>query len=183
MARVELLDAASAPISVQQHFSRGDPGPIIAALALVPELVTPTLGFVSAALGPGAASTRHKEFAILRTSALQGCRYCVETHSAVSLDVGLTTDEIRALREELPLTEVFSDPGELALLRWVDAVAGSTGPIDSRLYDEVRRWWSQSLLIELTVTIGATIFLNRFATGFELPTSPGNLVRLTEAGL
>ena len=76
MSRPQLLDADQAPITSQQYFAGGDPGPIVAALATVPELLGPTLNFVGAALGPGSVSVRAKELAILRTSVLQGCRSC-----------------------------------------------------------------------------------------------------------
>lgn len=183
MARIELLDATTAPISAAGFFESGDPGPIVAALANVPELLAPTLGFVSAALGDGAAGKRHKEFAILRTSALQGCQYCIHAHTTVAIDAGLTTDEVRALRGELPIEDAFDDPGERRLLRWVDAMAGATGPVPAEVWDEVRESFPEHLLVELSATIGATMFLNRFATGFELPTSADTVERLEEAGL
>lgn len=183
MPRIDLLDATTAPISAARFFESGDPGPIVAALANVPELLAPTLGFVSAALGDGAASSRLKEFAILRTSALQGCQYCIHAHSTVAMDVGLALDEIRALRGEIPVEDAFDDPGERRLLRWIDAMAGSTGPIPSEVWEEAVSSYSAHLLLELSATIGATMFLNRFATGFELPTSSDTIERLAEAGL
>jgi AhpD family alkylhydroperoxidase len=183
MARVDLLDAATAPITVRHHFAGGDPGPIVAALATVPELVDPTLGFVGAALGPGAASTRHKEFAILRASALQGCRYCVGAHSAVSLDAGLTIDEVRALRGELAVDDVFTDDAERALIAWIDVLAGATGPVPDGAWSAATVHWPAHVLVELTVTVGATMFLNRFATGLDLPTSSDVTDRLAAAGL
>lgn len=183
MARVEILDAANAPITANSYFADGDPGPIVAALANVPELLGPTLGFVGAALGDGAAATRHKEFAILRTSVLQGCRYCIHTHTAVSLDVGLDVEEIRALRGEIPLEAGFVDVGERALISWIDAMAGATGPVPDDVWTSARDHWPAHVLVELSVTIGATMFLNRFATGFELPTSPAVTDRLKSAGL
>jgi AhpD family alkylhydroperoxidase len=183
MSRVELLDAANAPLSAQPVYAGGDPGPIAAALANVPELLGPTLGFVGAALGNGAASTRHKEFAILRTSALQGCQYCIHAHTSVSLDVGLSIDEIRSLRGELPLEAGFTDPADQALVRWIDAMAGATGPVLDDVWDAVRVHFADHLLVELSVTIGATMFLNRFATGFQLPTSTSVIDRLEAQGL
>jgi AhpD family alkylhydroperoxidase len=183
MSRVELLDAANAPLSAQPVFAAGDPGPIAAALANVPELLGPTLGFVGAALGNGAASTRHKEFAILRTSALQGCQYCIHAHTSVSLDVGLSVDEIRSLRGELPLEDGFADAADQALIRWIDAMAGATGPVRDDVWDAARAHFPDHLLVELSVTIGATMFLNRFATGFQLPTSSGVIKRLEAEGL
>ncbi len=182
MPRIELLDASSAPMTAQSFFSGGDPGPIVAALATVPELLGPTLGFVGAALGAGATSTRHKEFAILRTSALLGCRYCIHAHTTVALDVGLGDHEVRALRGEVPLEDGFPDPAEQALVRWIDAMAGAGGPVPDDVWEAASASWSDHLLVELSITIGATMFLNRFATGFELPTSQAVLDRLEHEG-
>lgn len=128
MARVEFLDTPSAPLTAQDYFAGGDPGPIVAALATVPELLGPTLGFVGAALGDGAASSRHKEFAILRTSALQGCTYCIHAHTVVALDAGLTTDEIRALRGEMPVESTFADERERTLIAWIAPWPGRPAP-------------------------------------------------------
>jgi AhpD family alkylhydroperoxidase len=169
MARVELLDETTAPITAHPFFANDDPGPIVGALATVPELLAPVLGFVGAALTPGAASIRHTEFAILRTSVLQGCRYCVSAHTAVALDAGLVPDEVHALRGERPLEEAFADEAERALITWIDAMAGSTGPVPDDVWHAARARWPEHVLVELAVTVGATMFLNRFATGFELP--------------
>jgi alkylhydroperoxidase family enzyme len=46
-----------------------------------------------------------------------------------------------------------------------------------------RLHWPEHLLIELTVTVGATMFLNRFATGLQLPTADHVVARLTVEGL
>lgn len=183
MPRVELLDSDCAPMTAQQYFADGDPGPIVAALATVPELLQPTLAFVGAALGAGAAGVRYKEFAILRTSVLQGCDYCIHAHTAVSLDSGLSTTEVRALRGEIPLEAGFALESERSLIGWIDALAGATGPVPDDVWSAARRHWSEHVLVELTVTIGATMFLNRFATGLQLPTADHVLERLTTEGL
>lgn len=182
MARVELLTSETAPITAQSFFADGDPGPIVAALAHVPELLAPTLGFIGAALGDGATSTRHKEFAIIRTSVLQGCDYCVGTHTPVALDVGITTDEVRALRGEGDIESTF-DEREQALITWIDALAGATGPVPDDVWAAATSAWDDYLLMELSATVGATMFLNRFATAFELPLSPNTVDRLDAEGL
>ena len=182
MSRIQLLDASTAPMTAASYFAGGDPGPIVAALANVPELLGPTLGFIGAALGPGATTTRHKEFAILRTSALLGCRYCIHAHTTVALDVGLVDVEVRALRGEVALEEAFTEPSEVALIRWIDAMAGASGPVPDDVWAAARSFWADHLLVELSATIGATMFLNRFATGFELPTSSAVLERLEQEG-
>lgn len=183
MSRVELLDIDRAPITAQQYFAGGDPGPIVAALAAVPELLGPALSFVGAALGPGSVSVRAKELAILRTSVLQGCQYCVHAHTAVALDVGLSADEVRGLRGDVALEDAFPVAAERVLIGWIDALAGATGPVPDDVWVAAREHWPEYALVELTVTVGATMFLNRLATGLELPTSDQVMARLSQEGL
>jgi AhpD family alkylhydroperoxidase len=183
MARVELLDADTAPLTTQQYFAGGDPGPIVAALATVPEMLGPTLGFVGAALGAGSIGVRAKEFAILRTSALQGCNYCIHAHTTAALDVGLTPSEVHGLRGETSIDEAFPSVRERALIAWIDALAGATGAIGDDVWTTAREHWEEHDLVEISVTVGATMFLNRFATGLQLPTAPHVLDRLAEEGM
>ena len=77
----------------------------------------------------------------------------------------------------------FVDPAELALLAWVDAVAGGTGPVDPGPRTALARHFTDPEVVELTLLLGATLMLNRFCTALDLPTSPETLRRLAEAGL
>jgi AhpD family alkylhydroperoxidase len=176
-----LLDASQAPLLARPYFADGDPGPIVAALAQVPELLEVALPFIGTALGPSAISFRAKEIVIVRTSALAGCRYCVQVHTAVALDAGLSTDEVRVLRGEAGVENHFPEPRERALLEWVDTVA-LPGPVDDDARARVRRCWADHEVVELTAVIGATLLLNRFATALALPTGADTLTRLVSEG-
>ncbi|MEJ7583014.1 MAG: DUF2142 domain-containing protein [Acidimicrobiales bacterium] len=183
VAGIELVGAEQAPLLARPYYLEGHPGPIVAALAHVPELLEVALPFVSVALGPSAMEARAKELAIVRTSALLECRYCVEAHTPVARDAGLTTEEVRALRGEARLEEVFIDPGESALLGWVDALALGRGPLAPELRDAVASRFGTPFLVELTMLVGATMMLNRFCTALDLPTSPDTQRRLEAEGL
>ena len=179
--RVRLIDPASAPLLARDLFASGDPGPIVASLAHVPELLGPTLPFLGAVLGPSWVSLRETEMVILRTSAVLGCRYCTEAHSVVALDSGLSLDEVRGLRGELPLADSFPDDAERALLAWCDAVAfGGDADIEQArralVVDDAR-------IVALTLLAATTVMLNRYATALALPTSPDVRERLVAAGL
>ncbi len=176
MTRVDLLDAAAAPLTARRFYADGDPGPIVAALAQVPELLEVTLPFLSAALGASAVGARAKEIVILRTSALLGCRYCVDTHTVVALDTPLTRGEVRRLRGED--ASVWSDPADAALVDWVDAVAGHTGPVGDEPAAKLREDFADHEVVELTLLVGATMMLNRFCTALALPTSAAVADRL-----
>jgi AhpD family alkylhydroperoxidase len=183
VAIVRLLDADQAPLLARPYYADGDPGPIVGALAQVPELLETALPFIGAALGPSALSWRVKELVIVRTSALLRCRYCVQTHTAVALDAGLSRAEILALRERTPLDEAFTESAELALLRWVDVVAVGPGQVPADVRADMAKHWADHEIVEATVTIGATVMLNRFATSLGLPTSAATARRLAAEDL
>jgi AhpD family alkylhydroperoxidase len=182
MAIVSLIEADQAPLLARAYYADGDPGPIVAALAQVPEVLEVAMPFISTVLGPSSIPIRAKELVILRTSALLGCRYCVDAHTATALDVGLNPAEVRALRVEQPVAVVFTEPSELALLAWVDGVVAG-GLVDPAVVAGLKRHVPDHHLVELTVLVGATMMLNRFCTTLELPTAPATLARLAAAGM
>lgn len=182
MSLITLLDEATAPLLVRDLWAGGDPGPIAAALAQVPELCDVALPFLGAALGASAVSVRRKEIAIVRTSANLACRYCTDTHTVVGAEQGLTSDELHALRGDRDLEEVFTDRAELALIAWVDALSTETGPVNPLVAVTAKGLLGDHQLVELTVTVGATMLLNRLATGLQLPVSTETETNLTELG-
>jgi AhpD family alkylhydroperoxidase len=181
---VTVIDRRSAPLLLRHLYADGDPGPIVGALAQVPELCEVTLPFIGAALGPSSVSLRHKEIAILRTSANLACRYCIDAHTVVAVESGLTDAEVALLRDgdDQHLAAVFDDPDERALIAWIDALSTGRGAIDDSVSEQARRALGEHRLVELTVTVGATITLNRLCTGLRLPTSDETIQRLAEIG-
>jgi AhpD family alkylhydroperoxidase len=182
MARVALVDERSAPLTARRHFSDGDPGPIVGALASVPEVLEVTLPFLGTVLGPTALDARTKEIVILRTSARLSCRYCVDTHTPVARDAGLTVGEVTALRGAQDARDAFDDPADRALIAWTDAVAGGADPPGDEALDSLLASFDEPAVVELTLLVGATLMLNRFATSLGLPTSPATLERLASEG-
>ncbi len=172
---VTLLGADQAPLLARPYYEGGDPGPIVAALAQVPELLEVAVPFIGTVLGPSALDWRTKELVIVRVSALMECRYCVNAHTAVALDAGLSRAEILTLRGNL---DAITDPAERAMLGWVDAVAGGPGPIDPAVCAGLRPHFADHEIVELTLLVGATLMLNRFATALRLPTDAAVLRRL-----
>lgn len=183
VARVELLDAARAPLLARAFFAGGDPGVIARAMAQVPELMGPALGFFGAVLGPTSLPVRTKEMAVLRTSAVLACRYCVEAHTVVALDAGLSPAEVRALREAGSWGPAFPAPADQAVLAFIDALARGSGAVPDPVAAAASAVLPEHHVVELTLVVGTTMLLNRFCTALELPSSPETLSRLREAGL
>lgn len=182
-ALVALVDREQAPLLARRFYGDGPASPITASLAQVPELLEVTLPFIAGALGPASLDERAKEIAILRTSALLGCRYCVQTHTAVALDAGLSSHEVRALRGDGEIEQVFTDPRERVTIEWIDAVALGRGPVDQAITARTSELLEDHQLVELTLAVGATLMLNRYCSALELPTSAATLERLAAEGL
>jgi AhpD family alkylhydroperoxidase len=182
-ALVELVERDQAPLLARRFYGDGPTSPITASLAQVPELLEVTLPFIGAALGSASLDARAKELAVLRTSALLECRYCVQTHTVVALDCGLSVAEVRALRGDEPLGAAFPDERERAMLAWIDAVALGRGPVAAEVQVQATAALADHELVELTLAVTATLMLNRYCTALDLPTSAATLARLAEAGL
>ncbi len=180
---VSAVEPSQAPLLARPYYREAGTSPIVTSLAHVPEALDVTLPFVAVVLGPSAIAGRTKELVIVRTSVLLECRYCVQSHSVVALDCGVTAAGVRALCGPNPWTEHFEDERERALLAWVDAVAGGRGAVPATLGERMRAGHSEAEIVELTLLCAATMMLNRYCTALELPTSPGTLERLAAEGL
>ncbi len=176
------VEESQAPLLARPFYAGGDPGPIAATLAHVPELMEVALPFLGVALSPSSIEWRTKEIVIVRTSALLSCRYCVDTHTPVALDSGLTPGEVHALRDERDIPSAFTDGRDLALLAWTDELAVGRGSVSTATTDAMTAHFADHEIVELTVLVGATMLLNRYATALRLSVSPETLVRLAAEG-
>jgi AhpD family alkylhydroperoxidase len=179
---VEVLTVEDAPLLTAPFFAGGDPGPIAATLAHVPELLDVTLGFIGPVLSPSSIDWRTKEIAILRTSAQLSCRYCIDTHTPVALDSGLTHSQVAALRGEGDVDTAFAEQADRTLIGWIDAVATGRGPITGSVAEAARAAFTAATIVELTLLVGATMMLNRYATALGLPVNDQTIARLADEG-
>jgi AhpD family alkylhydroperoxidase len=164
MARVELLTKERAPLLARPYYADGDPGPIAAALANVPELMEVALPFIGAVFGPTSVDPRCKEIVILGVSAANRCRYCTESHSGVAGGMGFAADEVAAMRGESPPPERWTGR-ERAVLAFCDAISNRPG----EAVELLRPHFSEPEIVELVTLASTTVMLNRFATALALP--------------
>jgi AhpD family alkylhydroperoxidase len=186
MSRVELLTPATAPISLRSYFQSGQPDPLIASLAQVPELLEVALPFIGMTLSPSGINFRSKEIVILRTSAWQGCRYCMGIHSVIAYESGFSIDELKILRAPSGETSIFSEQ-EQALLTWVDLLSQTGREISETASTiaskSIKSFYTDAEVVELTMVVGATIMLNRYCTALKLPVAKIHIDALEQIGL
>lgn len=164
MARVELLTKERAPLLARPYYEGGDPGPIAAALANVPELLEVALPFIGTVFGSTSVAPRLKEIVVLGVSAANGCRYCTETHTSVARRMGFAADELAAMLGGAPPPERWTEP-ERTLLLFCHAISHRPGGAVELL----RPYFDEPQIVELVTLASTTVMLNRFATALELP--------------
>lgn len=102
----------------------------------------------------------------VRVSQINGCAYCVDTHTKEALDAGEKPQRLYALtvwRE----TDFFT-PRERAALAWAEAMTKiGAGHPPTTVCDEVRAPFTEKEFVDLTFAIATINALNRIGVGFE----------------
>jgi len=102
----------------------------------------------------------------VRVSQLNGCAYCVDTHTREALEAGEKPQRLYALTVWRD-TDFFT-PRERAALVWAEAMTKiSAGHPPKALCDELRRPFTEKEFVELTFAIATINALNRIGIGFE----------------
>lgn len=106
------------------------------------------------------------ELVKLRASYLNGCAYCVDMHTKDARAGGETEQRLYAIPvwRETP----FYTLRERAALSWTEAVTelGRTGVPDA-VFDDVRRYFSDAEIVNLTMAVIAINGWNRIAVSFR----------------
>ena len=106
------------------------------------------------------------ELVKMRASQINGCAYCLDMHSKDARASGETEQRLYALNawEETPF---FTDR-ERAALAWTEAITLiHTEHAPDRIYEQVRRHFSDEELVKLTMAIVTINAWNRLAIGFR----------------
>ena len=100
----------------------------------------------------------------IRVSQINQCAYCLDMHTKDARALGETEQRIYALsawRE----TPFFSDR-ERAALAWAEANTLLPQGVSQQLFEEVREYFSESQLANLTLAIATINAWNRFGVSF-----------------
>ena len=151
-----------APLLAKRYLE-GDENPLAAVIAHVPEILEVAMPFFGVVFGPTALPERLKEIVVLRTSALNGCRYCTRVHAKLAADAGLDTDEVASLQYGAPFPSSMND-GERALSAFAEAMCVRPAEAVALL----KPFFRDDQIVEFAMLAGTTIFLNRFCTAMGL---------------
>ncbi len=116
-------------------------------------------------LSEGELTPEDREVVYLGVSQLNGCVYCVSAHTGIAKRVGMSDDQILAIRKFDPLSEKHK-----ALLTFVQRVMDTKGVVDDADVAAVRSvGYTDGQIAEVIAYIGLATYSNYFNHVFNTP--------------
>ena len=138
---------------------------IFAAMAHRPEVLNTFLPLYKAIVNQGTVEAKYKELAYLRASMVNGCEYCTKAHVASSKRAGVTAEQVGAL-PFFGRSPLF-DEKEKATILYADRMTRGAAGIRAPELEELRKFYDEGQIVELTLVICVANFTNRFNDALE----------------
>ncbi|HEY6302077.1 MAG TPA: carboxymuconolactone decarboxylase family protein [Terriglobales bacterium] len=159
MARISLVEPAQASAEVKEIYDgklKGKPGNIQKALAHRPAMLGNFLGFY-ASVGRS-LDRKLYEAVYLRVSLINGCHYCTQHHIQGAKRVGLTPQEMNALKEGN--YSGFGAP-ELIALGYAEKLTRTPDGASDSDFTGLKKHFSDEQIVDLHMLIGLANLTNR----------------------
>jgi uncharacterized peroxidase-related enzyme len=138
-----------------------------ATMARVPEALQHFLPLYAAVIDKGKVEAKYKELAYLKTALTNGCEYCHRAHSASGKKNSVTEEQIKNLAF-FQRSQAF-DAKEKAVLLYAERMTRGASAIRPAALQELKQYFSDDQIVELTLTICIANFTNRFNDAMLCP--------------
>jgi uncharacterized peroxidase-related enzyme len=130
-----------------------------------PAVLNMFLPLYKAIVNEGTVEPKYKELAYLRASMVNGCEYCTRAHIASSKRAGVTAEQVA----DLPFysRSPLFDEKEKATIHYADRVTRGAAGIRGSALQELRKFYDEGQIVELTLVICTANFTNRFNDALE----------------
>lgn len=170
MARVRLVPSSELPPDIARIYEEyaSDYGPFrnqVAVFAHVPPAVKHIMGMLIELRRQKTLPRRALELAIVVTSKLNECHYCVSHHTRPLEVEGLS----RATIDRLPETDSPElDAVDRLVVEYTIAVTQNAQRIRDAMFERLREHFSEAQIVELTLRIALCGFFNRFNDALQI---------------
>jgi uncharacterized peroxidase-related enzyme len=171
MSRVSHVPSTALPApaaAVYEQYASGY-GPFrnqVAVFAHVPAAVQHIMGLLLELKQQKNIKWRYVELAIVVTSKLNQCHYCVGHHTPPLMVEGLSQAAIDRLPEFVDNPEL--DEIDRLVVEYTIAVTQNAQRVSDRLFDRLRARFSEAQIVELTLRIALCGFFNRFNDALQI---------------
>ena len=169
MPRVQPLTAAALPPAIAEVYERfAGYGPFedqVAVLAHVPPALDHLCRMLMELKARQGLPWRYIELAIVVTSKLNACAYCVAHHGPALAVTGVSAEAI----ERLPIADHPDfDEVDRLVVEYTVLVTERAGRIRDGVFERLRQHFTEAQIVELTLRIALTGFFNRFNDALQI---------------
>jgi uncharacterized peroxidase-related enzyme len=188
MPRISRLDRSEVAPELREVYDkflrdRGNVPYFFRTLAHRPEIFRTATAHMQAVLSTGTLPTKLKELVVVRTSQLNCTAYCLASHTAISLRLGTTQEQIEALLGDWRNSALFSEAEKIAI-HLAEIMTLDSQHFNDEDLAQLKRFYSEGEIVELMASIGLFNYFNRFNNVLQMePTQPATAEELAEAGI
>ena len=128
-------------------------------------------------------SGRIKELVVIKTSHVNGCKYCYAHNTALGQAAGITDDEIIEISSDDYLQSETLSQAEKAAIRWAEAVTLNAAARDDALFADLKRHFSDGEIVEVTMVCAMFNMINRLTDSLRVPIEDLDEIELIKPSL
>ncbi len=126
---------------------------------------------------------RIKELVVIKTSHVNGCRYCYAHNTALGRAAGISDDEIAEISSDDYLQSKTLSEAEKAAVQWAEAVTLNEAARRDDLFAVMKRLFSDEEIVELTMVSAMFNMINRLTDSLQVPVEQQDEVDLIKRSL
>lgn len=170
MARIPPLAPANEPAELKPVFdqlraTRGSVPGMYRTLAHQPAILAAHRAYFHAALDAGVLPRPFKEKIAWRVARLRGSEYSSASHHRYALKHGVAETELAAIDRG---DYAVLPPGEIAALRFTEAMVRGQGQVDPGVYAELPAHFNPAEIVEIAALVGIMELASTLGAVFEL---------------
>jgi uncharacterized peroxidase-related enzyme len=174
ISRVRRSEATDDVAAIYDRYmqARGNVPNMFRTMAHRPEIFTTMIAHFEATLTTGTLPTKLKELVIVRTSQLNGCEYCLGSHTQIAMKLGWSKEQL----DDLAHYQIRDDftPAEKAALSLAEQMTLDSNHIPDEFFDRLHEFYDEGEVVELMAAIGLFNYFNRFNNALQIePTRVG----------
>jgi AhpD family alkylhydroperoxidase len=138
------------------------------------------LGFVAALRQPQLGATtepRLRALATIKTSMTNECEYCTSHTSLYGEALGLTREELEEIKGDGWRTSTRFSERDRATIAWSEAMTLNTAKQNAALWSDMKRLFSESEIVEISMCCGLFNLLNRLNDSLWVELEPEDFNR------
>ena len=109
-----------------------------------------------------------QQLVIVKTSSLNQSAYCMSHNVPLGKKLGLSEEQIAAVRGNAYMTSPLFDERQKAAIRWAEVVTNMTARDDDAAFAAMKKHFTEKQIVELTVFCGMWNYSNRLCEALHI---------------